>query len=408
MNATDIIRRRFIRPLEGKRTGIIGVELEFPLVNDAKKPIDINIALSLLEHFLHCGFSVAERTEDGHPAFIENSDGDVLSFDNSYNNFEFSMNCGNDLMAIASRFEGYLSTADTYLRHHNYQLVGRGTNPNAKCIEQSHVNYAVYNMIDEFLHTGGEHNFPDFPAYLSSVQTHLDIDFDEIPKAFNLFAKIAFARVLLFGNSPGFNGEKVLCYRDYLWEKSAFGCVGGITGKVDNEIKSIDDIVDSFLNRKIFNIRRNGKYVLIAPTPIRDYFNQCDAREEDIECFLSFRDVELTYRGTLEVRGDCAQPLDDAFMPPAFNLGLTHNLDRAVALTDEFFIANSITKNNTDLRNDAIASGTVDGVDDNALSEYLLKLCKISSNGLIGRGKNEQSLLKGIFDRAMTLTCPAK
>ena len=105
-------------------------------------------------------------------------------------------------------------------------------------------------MVDEYLHkfqSHKTHKFPDFPSYLSSVQTHLDINAEDLPKAATLFAKIDFLRGLLFSNSPDFEFGKTLCYRDFLWAKSAFGICGTNTGAVDEEYKTLDDVAESFL-----------------------------------------------------------------------------------------------------------------------------------------------------------------
>ena len=199
---------------------------------------------------------------------------------------------------------------------------------------------------------------------------------------------------MLFGNSIGLNGEKVLCYRDYLWENSAFGNVKNITGKNDTEFHNDSDIINDFLNRGFFNRIRNGKYEIIEPVTLKEYFELPDAKEEDIECFLSFHDVEITARGTLEVRGDCTQPVSDAFLPPAFNLGLLYNIDKALAVMKN-------DKSNTELRNMAINGGFED-------FETVLRLYDISYEGLKIRNKGEEALLKPALSRIENKTCPAK
>lgn len=404
MHALDIINQRFIAPLKHKKTGTVGVELEFPMLNLEKQPVDRDIADGLLAHFLENGFTVAERTTDGKPAFLENADGDVLSFDNSYNNFEFSMQYGDDLLAIKKRFDSYIRRANTYLAQFHYLITGMGTNPYKQYIRQDHVSYPVYNMVDQFLHqyqNETTHAYPDFPAYLSSVQTHLDITPCDVPRAVTLFSKIGFARVMLFGNSIGLQGEKVLCYRDYLWENSAFGQVPNITGKLDREYVSLLDIAESFLDRGMFNRIRDGEYQVFDPIPLKAYFEQPEygAQAEDIAQFLSFRDVEVTARGTVEVRGDCTQPVQDAFLPPAFNLGLACNLDKAV----EFTAVMPVQGTNTENRNKAIH-----GQLERDMVPFLTGLTEIAIEGLEQRGKGEEALLLPLLERARQGTCPAK
>ena len=406
MNCEKVIQERFIKPLLSKKTGNIGVELEFPLLNMSKAPVDKKIALDLLEMFCQNGFSVEEKDTDGNPAFITDKNGDCVSFDNSYNNIEFSMNYGDNLLEIRDRFLKNLNLAQNFLKKHNYLITGMGTNPYKKHINQSHVSYPVYNMVDEYLHKFSceeTHSFPDFPAYLSSVQTHLDVCPEDLPKAATLFAKIDFLRCLLFANSPDFEFSGTLCYRDYLWHKSAFGICSSNTGSVDEVYENLDDIAKSFYKRCMFNNLRNGKYSTFTPIKIDEYFENNPS--SDINQFLSFRHIEITCRGTLEIRSDCTQPIKEAFLPPAFNLGIAHNVDKAIKRTNVLFENQKL--NNSYLRNCAATGTEIKEFPKETLVQYALDMAKISKEGLLKRGKGEEILLEPIFARAGNLLCPA-
>jgi len=168
MNVIDVIYERFIAPLKDKKLGNIGVELEYPLINLEKNPVDTDFAKGYFEYLLANGFCCEENDTDGRPAFVSNKHGDVVSFDNSYNNIEFSMNYGDDLNEIAERFYTLYKDASAYFAQKNYIIAGMGTNMYKEYIEPSHVSYPVYNMIDEFLHEyNNEHThiYPDFPAF---------------------------------------------------------------------------------------------------------------------------------------------------------------------------------------------------------------------------------------------------
>ncbi len=407
MDYKEVIHNRFIKPLLNKKTGNVGVELEFPMLNMNKKPVEKKIALGLFDFFLKRGFKVEDTDTDGNPAFIVNNYGDCISFDNSYNNIEFSMNYGNNLIDIMDRFYDYFEKAQNYAKKYNYIITGMGTNPYKKYISQSHVSYPVYNMVDEYLHKfQGEdtHEYPDFPAYLSSVQTHLDVNPEDLPKTATLFAKIDFLRGLLFSNSPDFEFSNTICYRDYLWSKSAFGICRTNTGAVDEEYKTIEDIAESFYNRHMFNNIRDNKYSCFNPIAINEYFDKKNT--EDIKQFLSFRHIEITCRGTLEIRSDCTQPLFDAFLPPAFNLGIAHNVDNAICETKNFF------KKYKKLSNSYLRKCVSQGIDikefsKEQLSEYALNMVKIAEDGLIKRGHGEEDIIKNLHQRAIDLKCPA-
>ena len=372
------IDKTFLEPFRGKKYGNVGVELEFPLINLKKAPVDEKIAKGVFGYFLEDGFEV-EIEEGGEVFFIANRDGDCLSFDNSYNNFEFSMNYGNDLAAIEKRFYALHAKAQEYFNKNGHALVGLGTNPNKKYITKSHVNFSTYNMVDEYLSRFGEGTpYPDFPAYLSSAQTHLDVPIEDLPRAYTLFSRLDFVRGLLFSNSPDFDGKGYLCYRDFLWEQSAFSLCPNITGKVDGAFETEDDIKEYIAQKGIFNRIRNGKYEVFAPVSLREYFAREDSREEDINCYLSFKNVEITRRGTLEIRSDCAQPFEKAFAPAKFNLGILNNMEKAERRLESFFEETGIDEPNSSLREKAVRGERI--ADERKVNDLLSDLKEISGS----------------------------
>ena len=88
-NPREIVYDRFIKPFEGKKSSNVGVELEFPLINNNGGDIDIPFVASIMDFIEEKGFSCVLFGEGGEKLFMENECGDTLSFDNSYNNFEF-------------------------------------------------------------------------------------------------------------------------------------------------------------------------------------------------------------------------------------------------------------------------------------------------------------------------------
>ena len=211
MDARKLIYDTFLKPFEKRQYGNVGIELEFPLVNLNKEPVDEAVAKGMFDYFLAKGFKV-ELEEKGEMLFITNSDGDCLSFDNSYNNFEFAMNYSDDLCLIAERFYRLLNDVQAYFKCHNHTLVGIGSNPYKKYTQKSHVDFSTYNMVDSFLTSFGQNSpYPDFPAFLSSAQTHLDLPLSDLPRMYSLYAKMDFVRALLFSNSPDFEKTGYVC-----------------------------------------------------------------------------------------------------------------------------------------------------------------------------------------------------
>lgn len=406
MDTRKLVYDTFLKPFENRQYGNVGIELEFPLVNLDKMPVDERVAKGMFDYFTERGFKV-ELEENGQPLFITNDDGDCLSFDNSYNNFEFAMNYSDNLCNIADRFYSLLDKVQAYFKSHNHAIVGIGSNPYKKYTKKSHVDFSTYNMVDNYLSTFGENSpYPDFPAFLSSAQTHIDIPLCDLPKAYTLYAKMDFVRGLLFSNSPDFEREGYICYRDYLWEQSAFSKCPNITGKVEGEFKTNDDIVDYIMSKGMFNRIRDGKYEIFEPVGMKEYFEREDALKEDIECYLSFKNVEITHRGTLEVRSDCAQPFPDAIAPAAFNLGVAYNMDKISAIIEGFFEREGIEKTNTLLRDETIRGNLI--ASRNALNELMSEIINCVEEGLLKRGKGEEKFLSPLYRRCMLLTCPGK
>lgn len=397
MNARNIIVNRFIKPFIGKKPRHIGVELEFPLINKNGRDIDLPFVAAICDYLEDFGFHCVLTGVHGEKLFMENDVGDCLSFDNSYNNFEFSMMHSESLVSIYERFIRYYEIVQSYLEKGNHALYPQGSNPNFKNISVNHAPFSTYDMVSDYLHTfEGKHDIPDFPAFMSSVQTHLDTDEKALPRAYTFFAKIDFLRGILFHNSPDFFGKGYRIYRDYLWENSAFGNCPEITGAIDSEFKTTDDIIDFYLSKGMFNRLRDGKYEIFKPVLISEYFENPSygAKEEDIECYLSFRNVEATARGTLEIRSDCTQKEGMFFTPPAFNLGLMENLDKGISRLDKFIKDNSISLLPSEMRKIVTDGKDISLIAPQSEIESLCSdMIKISKEGLIKRGFGEEKLL---------------
>lgn len=404
MNVKKLVYDTFLKPFENKKYSNVGVELEFPLVNLEKKPVDESVAKGMFDHFLKKGFHV-DIEEHSQPLFITNDDGDCLSFDNSYNNFEFAMNYSDNLCDIAERFYKLLKEVQEYFKVHNHAIVGMGTNPCKKYAKDSPVDFSTYNMVREYLtRFGKDSKYPNFPEYLSSAQTHLDIPICDLPRAYTLFAKMDFVRALLFANSPDFEKKGYLCYRDYLWEQSAFSLCPNITGKVDERFESLDDIVEYFAKKGMFNRKRDGRYEIFEPVGMEEYFARPDAKESDMDYYLSFKNVELTRRGTLEIRSDCAQPFDSALAPAAFNTGIAFNIYKAESILEGFFKKNEIKETNGELRRAAVEGKL--NTEDEELYYLLADMLECSKEGLEKRGKGEEKFLLPLYDRAARMSNP--
>lgn len=418
MNAKQMAEAQFLSLFYRKNRKSIGVELEFPLLSLEGGSIADEVITGLVAHLLKNGFRTEETDIHGNSTFLINEDGDCLSFDNSYNNFEFAMAKNENLSAVANRFYKLYQLVQSFLLPAGHTLSGLGTNPHHGFAETKPVDYPIYQTLRQFLSGfSGKiyHNYTDFPAWLSSVQTHLDIEIDHLPKALTLFASMDFVRGLLFSNSLPFADstgfDKTLCFRDYLWEHSGFGSLADNVGPVCESFKTSNDVINAICKRSMFlAYKGKGQYEAIPAVPFDVYFNAPNA-PTDAEGYLSFKNVEITRRGTLEIRSDCAQPVGSAFAPPAFNLGIRHGLSEAEALMNHFFsllppsLANAPDRN-ARLRHMAIHGEEIP-VKTEELKGLLMNLVLLADAKLKERGLGEETLLAPLFHRAQTLTCPA-
>jgi len=418
MNARKLVEQTFIAPFLKKENRFVGCELEFPLISLSGAPIDTDIISPFLEYLLSHGFCVEDTDIYGKGIFLINKDGDCLSFDNSYHNFEFAMEKGENLALIAERFYRLFALVQAFLLPHGHTLCGLGTNPRFAVSETLPVEYPIYRTIRGFLSGfsgGGFHSIPYFPAWLSSVQTHLDVPQDMLPRALMVMASLDFARGLLFSNGlpliPDASFSKTICFRDYLWEKSGFGSLADNTGPVCGTFFTCDDIVDMILKKSMFLKREGEAYVTMTPVSVETYFDS-GAPEADISAYLSFKNVEVTRRGTLEMRSDCAQPVGAAFAPPAFNLGIFMQLEEAEKALERFFAHLPSELAEAPDRNAILRRKVIYGepyfAEEKVISAFLEELVHLAERGLKERGLGEEKLLAPLFERAKTLDCPAK
>lgn len=418
MKARELVAKEFLSGFFRENRKFTGVELEFPLLSLSGGPVSLEVAKGLLSHLLENGFTVEGRDIHGNGVFLINKDGDCLSFDNSYNNFEFAMEKDENLYKVACRFYKLFGLVQNYLLANGHTLCGMGTNPNHKKAETYPVDYPIYRILKTYLSefSGGYfHRYTDFPAWLSSVQTHLDVAATVLPRALTLFASMDFVRGLLFANSLPFPDdtahEGTLCFRDYLWEHSGFGYLADNTGPLCGTFETLDDITEMFLKKSMFLKVVDGEYQIIPPVLLGDYFNAENA-SEDFDGYLSFKNVEITRRGTLEIRSDCAQPIGAAFAPPAFNLGIFHGLAEAEELMQQFFahlpqeLAEAPDRNKQLRR--MVITGEPLPVKDDFVRGLLVKLVALANRKLEERGFGEERFIKPLIGRAQGLCNPAK
>ena len=127
-----------------------------------------------------------------------------------------------------------------------------------------------------------------------------------------------------------------------------------------------------------------------------------------MEYLRSFKFEDLTFRGTVEFRSVCSQPVSEIMTSPAFHAGLIGKVNELKEILD-----NDTVIFNRDLTCEALReqfnSGSFpDFVDEEKLKKLLYQIIDLSADGLKERGYNEMHFLAPLYHRADHLFSPAK
>ena len=429
MNAQELIYDRFIAPLKKPRASYIGIEIEMPIVNLSGAKTEKAVCIDAVEKAIaHFGFSPQKYDDNGvcHEAVCDDT-GDVFSFDCSYNNFEISLGRVRTLHEAQARFRDYLSFINGELICNEHTLTGLGINPNYKINDYNFVPSPRYRMLEGYLKkcqawNGSFHPYFGYGTFSSASQVQLDVTLDDLCKTIEAFSLVEPLKAVLFANSFLPEKTEFLCVRDYLWEQSPHGINPRNVGFFEPSLKSVDDIIDYLSRASIFCTERDGKYLFFYPIPFSEYlsrdtvegeyydgeYHSCvfKPKAEDISYLRTYKQIDLTSRGTLEFRSACTQPLGEAMTVAAFHLGLNNKTDELIKLLTESFL---YRENETPAqlrqrmnRVDFLSYVNVEKLQ--ALLNSVLQLCK---EGLKERGYSEEIYLSPLYERANTLTSPS-
>lgn len=354
---------KYIAPTKTKRPDYIGVEIEMPVVNLNGQAVDEAVSISVAEKFTeHFGF-----TPDGHDSNGELTSskhaptGDILSFDCCYSNLELSFGKAVSLFEVKERFERYCKFLNSEFAKYNYTLTGMGVNPNADINHNKPIQNERYRMLYHYLHSYPKHTNevamrfherPDFGTFTSASQVQLDVGYDELTDVINVFGLLEPYKALLFANSFLPDYPQYLCVRNMLWEHSMQGYNPHNVGMFAQKLSSVDELVDYIGTQSIYCTMRDGKYVDFTPVTIGEYFSKSSIDGEfydggtyrklsfspengDLAHLRTFKFEDLTFRGTIEYRSSCCQPLSEAMTVAAFHTGLKEKLSELKELVEK-------------------------------------------------------------------------
>lgn len=432
----EAIYKKYIAPTRKKRGEYIGIEIEMPIINLAKKPVEEDLTHKMAEAFRkRFSFKVASRDSEGNPYnLIEEKSGDSLSFDCSYSNLEFSMGRRRTIFEIKESFDKYYAYVDKYLRRRGYAVTGMGINPHCDINHNYPIPSERYRMLLHYLRSYKEHlgekgrRFharPDFGTFTSASQVQLDVEYDSLVDVLNVFGRLEPYKVLLFANSPSKEYPDLLCSRNIFWEESMHGYNKKNIGLFNEPLKSVDELVSYIGETSIYCAERDGKYFDFSPVPIREYFKRdkvigkyydgqryrakaLEPRLEDIKYLRTFKLEDLTFRGTVEYRSACCQPIKDSMTIAAFHTGLLEKLPELKELLEKDSVVYGRSQNADRLQHLFSKKVLPDFVDRQKLRGQLIKILSLAEDGLRKRGFGEEVFLSPLFDRAERLSNPAK
>ncbi len=439
MTKEEIMNRlydRYIRPTEHKKGSFIGVEIEMPIVNLEHKAVDFAVVHQLTQVFLQeFQFVPTGIDEQGHIySAVHQENGDVFSYDCSYNNMEFSFGKEENLHAIYHRFRKYYDFVQEQFRPYHYTLTGMGVNPNRKVNNNVPIQNGRYKMLFHHLSTSSRygrmpmyfHQYPQFGMFASASQVQLDVTKEELPAVIDVFNQLEPIKALLFSNSVLLgDDEHLLCCRDMLWENSTHGINPHNVGMYDCDIRSVDDLLKYIATTSIYCVEREGKYLSFPPVNIVEYFS-CDTltgeyledgelhtlsfhpKPQDIAYLRTFKSEDLTFRGTIEFRSACCQPISDVMTVSAFHLGLLKKTDELRKLIEQDKSLYHNGYNAIELRRQLVRCDIPSYVDADSLYALVHKILNLCRQGLTERGLGEEIYLEPLYERVAKRTNPAK
>jgi gamma-glutamylcysteine synthetase len=492
----SLLYEHFIEPTRHVEQSYAGVEIELPLVNLRRAPVDFSVVHALNAAFsAHFGFEVTDRDDDGEATQLTcPALGDVLTYDCSYNNLEISFARAGDLLALRRRFEDYYRFIRAELLRSDHTTTGMGINPHRGYNRFEPVPNGRYRMLYHFLRrcdeveraeatdavtgvgasaqagTGAQgspgsppagahtvrrfHPWPEFGMFSSASQVQIDVPTGRLLKTLDAFERLEPFKAVLFANSVlrdggtgcgigtggsgeadagigagGGTGTKTtwLCARDMLWERSMQGYNPLNVGMSVRTPQSIGELLAFLGSLSIFCTERDGRYLDFVPVPFAEYLgreqvvgsffdeNAGGFREmafapapADIAYLRSYRHCDLTFRGTVEFRSCCTQPIADTFSVAAFHLGLIEDVDALAELLDADRSLYGHGPAAPELRRLMVLWPWPGFVDRAALREQLLAILDLASAGLRARGLGEERLLDALYLRAQQLSNPAQ
>ena len=428
--------KEFIEPTK-QRKNFIGIEIEVPIINLNKKPVDFDIVHKITDNFKKefSDFSPNGIDYDGNTFSLKNpNNSDIVCYDCSYNNIEFAMGREKNLFTINNRFIEYYNYVKEEFEKYNYTLTGMGINPYRRYNKEIPIPSERYLMLYHHLKSFNKyndipmhfHNYPGYGMFSSASQVQLDVHYNDLIKTINTFTKIEPIKAILFSNSVLMDENKHLtCFRDALWEYSTHGINPHNIGMYDVDFEDIDDILNYLETLNIYCVMRDGAYINFETINLLEYFNKDSIKGDiydkkgyrqieikpkinDIDYLRAFKFINLTFRGTVEFRSVCTQPISDTMSVAAFHLGLKEKIDELHEFISKDRVIFHKGYTASELRKLLIQDEIPSFINKKKLCELTNNILNIAKDGLNKRGLGEEIFLKPLYNRVKYHTNPGK
>lgn len=428
---------KYIAPTKKKRTDYIGVEIEIPILNRRKEAVDFAVVHRVAEKFREYFLFHAAGTDENGDVYAAQDDrtGDILSFDCSYNNLELSMGREKELFAIQRRFETYYLFLKNELEQEDHTLTGMGVNPYRIYNHHLPIPNGRYRMLLHHLESYEKydipkyfHPYPNYGLFSSASQVQLDVEYGDLVTTIRAFSKLEPIKALLFSNSVLLGEhEELQCCRDMFWEDSTHGINPHNVGMFEELPGSVEELQEYIESTSMYCVERGDKYINFPPVPVLEYFGmesvwgeyydvdlggyrsiEVHPEEGDIEYLRTFKFEDLTFRGTIEFRSVCCQPMRDNMLVAAFHVGLQeklHELDELLE-TDTVLYGHGYTA--AELRKLLNRSELPSFLDAGELYGLAGRVADLARDGLVSRGYGEEKLLAPLYERIAGRTNPAQ
>lgn len=426
----------FIEPTNQKKN-FIGIEIEIPIINLDKKAVDFDVVHKITKRFQnqYGDFREDGIDYDGNIFSLKNpKNDDIVCYDCSYNNIEFAMGKERDLFSINNRFSDYYLFVKESFEEYNHTLTGMGINPYRKYNLNKPIPSERYLMLYHHLRSYKNyknvpmlfHNYPEYGMFSSASQVQLDVSKDDLVKTINVFSKIEPIKALLFSNSVLFGeNDNLTCFRDALWEYSTHGVNPHNIGGYDVDFKDIDDLQAYLESLNIYCVMRDGAYINFESMNLLDYFAQDYVQGEiysndeyrkidikpcinDIKYLRPFKFINLTFRGTVEFRSICTQPIRDSMCVAAFHLGLKNQLDELERLIENDDVIYHKGYTAGELRKLLIQEEIPKMFNKKDICKLSKDIVDLAAVGLEDRGIGEEIFLNPLYRRIKNHTNPGK